>query len=77
MHCILITNVVTKILTVVPLIIIRSRFIRNEFNLESKSTIGVEFATWPISVDGKIVKAQIWDTGEYTQAQNIWKNGYQ
>ncbi|KAI6225079.1 hypothetical protein M3Y99_01379900 [Aphelenchoides fujianensis] len=30
-----------------------SRFTRNEFNLESKSTIGVE---------GKIVKAQIWDT---------------
>ena len=40
-----------------------SRFTRNEFNLESKSTIGVEFATRSISVDGKTVKAQIWDTG--------------
>jgi len=39
-----------------------SRFTRNEFNLESKSTIGVEFATRSISVDGKTVKAQIWDT---------------
>ncbi|KFD55072.1 hypothetical protein M513_03990 [Trichuris suis] len=39
-----------------------SRFTRNEFNLESKSTIGVEFATRSICVDGKIVKAQIWDT---------------
>lgn len=39
-----------------------SRFTRNEFNLESKSTIGVEFATRSIQVDGKIVKAQIWDT---------------
>ena len=41
-----------------------SRFTRNEFELESKSTIGVEFATRCINVDGKIVKAQIWDTGE-------------
>lgn len=39
-----------------------SRFTRNEFNLESKSTIGVEFATRSISVDGKTVKAQIWDS---------------
>ena len=40
-----------------------SRFTRNEFNLETKSTIGVEFATRSISVDGKTLKAQIWDTG--------------
>jgi small GTP-binding protein len=36
-----------------------SRFTRNEFNLESKSTIGVEFATRTIQTEGKIVKAQI------------------
>ena len=29
-----------------------SRFTRNEFNLESKSTIGVEFATRSIEVSG-------------------------
>ena len=39
-----------------------SRFTRNEFNLESKTTIGVEFAQKTISIDGKIIKAQIWDT---------------
>eukprot|EP01038_Epipyxis_sp_PR26KG_P010212 gene10212-13740_t len=39
-----------------------SRFTRNEFNLESKSTIGVEFATKSIQVDAKTIKAQIWDT---------------
>lgn len=39
-----------------------SRFTRNEFNLESKSTIGVEFATKSIAVDGARIKAQIWDT---------------
>lgn len=39
-----------------------SRFTRNEFCLESKSTIGVEFATRTLEVDGRVVKAQIWDT---------------
>lgn len=39
-----------------------SRFTRNQFNLESKSTIGVEFATKSIQYDGKKIKAQIWDT---------------
>ncbi|KAK8575122.1 hypothetical protein V6N12_062798 [Hibiscus sabdariffa] len=31
-----------------------SRFTRNEFSLESKSTIGVEFATRSLNVDGKL-----------------------
>ncbi|KAL1823156.1 hypothetical protein DCAR_0311022 [Daucus carota subsp. sativus] len=39
-----------------------SRFTRNEFSLESKSTIGVEFATRSITVEDKVIKAQIWDT---------------
>lgn len=39
-----------------------SRFTRNEFDIESKSTIGVEFATRSIKVGGKTVKAQVWDT---------------
>ena len=39
-----------------------SRFTRNEFSLDSRSTIGVEFATRSINVDGKTIKAQIWDT---------------
>ncbi|BAT86714.1 hypothetical protein LR48_Vigan09g276300 [Vigna angularis] len=39
-----------------------SRFTRNEFCLESKSTIGVEFATRTLEVEGRSVKAQIWDT---------------
>ncbi|KAI3972824.1 hypothetical protein MKX01_019482 [Papaver californicum] len=39
-----------------------SRFTRNEFCLESKSTIGVEFATRTLQVEGKTIKAQVWDT---------------
>ncbi|GMH12249.1 hypothetical protein Nepgr_014090 [Nepenthes gracilis] len=41
---------------------ILSRFTWNEFCLESKSTIGVGFATRTLQVEGKTVKAQIWDT---------------
>ncbi|XP_078172478.1 ras-related protein RABA2a-like [Carex rostrata] len=39
-----------------------SRFTRNEFLLDSKSTIGVEFATRTLQVEGKTIKVQIWDT---------------
>ncbi|RRT70789.1 hypothetical protein B296_00030267 [Ensete ventricosum] len=44
-----------------------SRFTRNHFSIDSKSTIGVEFATRTLQpnsrgVEGKTVKAQIWDT---------------
>jgi hypothetical protein len=39
-----------------------SRFTRNQFSLETKSTIGVEFATRSVQIDGKTIKAQIWDT---------------
>ena len=41
---------------------ILSRFTRNEFSIDTKSTIGVEFATRTISLEGKNIKAQIWDT---------------
>ncbi|KAF4676863.1 Ras- protein Rab-11A [Perkinsus chesapeaki] len=41
---------------------ILSRFTRGEFNLESRSTIGVEFATKSVRIGDKVIKAQIWDT---------------
>ncbi|XP_042379466.1 ras-related protein RABA5c-like [Zingiber officinale] len=39
-----------------------SRYARNEFNLHSKATIGVEFQTQSMEINGKEVKTQIWDT---------------
>ncbi|KAJ3436245.1 ras-related protein raba1f-like [Anaeramoeba flamelloides] len=39
-----------------------TRFTRNEFNIESKSTIGVEFATKSMKMKDKHLKIQIWDT---------------
>jgi hypothetical protein len=40
-----------------------SRFTKGEFYEDTKSTIGVEFAVKSIQIDGKTIKAQIWDTG--------------
>ncbi|KAG6507631.1 hypothetical protein ZIOFF_032982 [Zingiber officinale] len=48
-----------------------SRFTRNEFSLESKSTIGVEFATRSIRVDDKVIKAQIWDTAGQERSETL------
>ncbi|KAL5975951.1 Ras-related protein RABA4d [Asimina triloba] len=39
-----------------------ARFARNEFSLDSKATIGVEFQTRTLVIDHKTIKAQIWDT---------------
>jgi Ras-related protein Rab-11A len=48
---------------------ILARFARNEFSLDSKATIGVEFQTRTLVIDHKSVKAQIWDTaGQERQA---------
>ncbi|GAB4844630.1 Ras- protein raba3 [Ancistrocladus abbreviatus] len=41
---------------------ILSRFAKNEFSFDSKSTIGVEFQTRTVSIKSKVIKAQIWDT---------------
>ncbi|CAL9111867.1 unnamed protein product [Musa textilis] len=39
-----------------------ARFSRNEFSVDSKATIGVEFQTRTLNIDDKTIKAQIWDT---------------
>ncbi|KAL8151922.1 hypothetical protein V2J09_021730 [Rumex salicifolius] len=41
---------------------ILARFARNEFSLDSKATIGVEFQTRTLLIQHKSIKAQIWDT---------------
>ncbi|XP_010519373.1 PREDICTED: ras-related protein RABA4a [Tarenaya hassleriana] len=41
---------------------ILARYARDEFSLDSKATIGVEFQTRTLVIDHKSVKAQIWDT---------------
>ncbi|XP_030637253.1 ras-related protein Rab-25b [Chanos chanos] len=39
-----------------------SRFTKNEFNHDSRTTIGVEFSTRTVQLRGLTIKAQIWDT---------------
>ncbi|XP_036414501.1 ras-related protein Rab-25b [Colossoma macropomum] len=39
-----------------------SRFTKNEFNHDSRTTIGVEFSTRTVQLEGLTIKAQIWDT---------------
>ena len=39
-----------------------SRFTRGQFDLNSKSTIGVEFSTRQVEISGVVIKAQLWDT---------------
>ena len=48
-----------------------SRFVMNKFDLESKSTIGVEFATRNIKADNKLIKVQIWDTAGQERFRSI------
>ena len=53
---------------------ILARFARNEFSLDSKSTIGVEFQTRTLLIDHKTVKAQIWDTAGQERYSNFSSN---
>ncbi|XP_041664656.1 ras-related protein Rab-25-like [Cheilinus undulatus] len=39
-----------------------TRFTKNEFNHDSRTTIGVEFSTRTIHMNNYTIKAQIWDT---------------
>ncbi|TMS18507.1 Ras-related protein Rab-25 [Larimichthys crocea] len=39
-----------------------SRFTKNEFNHDSRTTIGVEFSTRTVQLENFTIKAQIWDT---------------
>ncbi len=41
---------------------ILKRFTHNEFDLETKATIGVEFSAKNLIIDSKKIKAQVWDT---------------
>ncbi|KAF8378625.1 hypothetical protein HHK36_029974 [Tetracentron sinense] len=53
-----------------------SRFARDEFRLDSKPTIGVEFAYRNIKVGDKLIKAQIWDTAGQERFRAITSSYY-
>lgn len=53
-----------------------SQFVRNQFNEDSRTTIGVEFATKTMVIKGKNVKAQIWDTAGQERYRAITSSYY-
>lgn len=55
-----------------------SRFAHNEFHGDSKATIGVEFRSKTMEIEGKEIKAQIWDTSgqeRYRAVTSVYYRG--
>ena len=55
---------------------ILSKYIKNEFNQNTKSTVGVEFGTKILKIEDKIIKAQIWDTAGQERYKSITSTYY-
>ena len=55
-----------------------SRYDKNEFDIHSKTTIGVEFTSHRLMVEGKVIGAQLWDTAgeeKYKSLTSIYYKG--
>jgi Ras-related protein Rab-11A len=50
---------------------ILSRYIRDEFSIETKSTVGVEFGSKKVKIKGTTIKTQIWDTAGQERYKSI------
>jgi small GTP-binding protein len=48
-----------------------TRYAKNDFNLDSKATIGVEFYSKIINLNDKIIKTQFWDTAGQERYRSI------
>jgi len=48
-----------------------TRWVQDEFSLETKATIGVEFATKAITIQGKLISAHVWDTAGQERFSSI------
>jgi Ras-related protein Rab-11A len=50
---------------------ILSKYLNDEFDPNSKATVGVEFATKNFTIEENVVKAQIWDTAGQERYRSI------
>ena len=50
---------------------ILSKYLSNEFDPDSKATVGVEFGTKDFKIEDNIVKVQIWDTAGQERYRSI------
>jgi len=48
-----------------------SRYLKNEFYFDSKTTVGVEFGAKRMEIEGVKIKAQIWDTAGQERFRSI------
>jgi small GTP-binding protein len=55
---------------------IMSKYLKNQFNENSKATVGVEFGSKLFKLNGHNIKAQIWDTAGQEKYMSINKNKY-
>ena len=53
-----------------------TRYLYNEFKLDSKSTIGVEFGSKELEINGLKTKLQIWDTAGQERYRSITTSYY-
>lgn len=50
---------------------IMSRYLKDEFSIETKTTVGVEFGAKKLELNGMSIKAQIWDTAGQERYKSI------
>ncbi|EAR85334.1 Rab-family small GTPase (macronuclear) [Tetrahymena thermophila SB210] len=55
---------------------IMNRFTENKFNVEIKSTIGVEYSKKTMVIDQAVIQASIWDTAGQERFRSLAKNYY-
>jgi small GTP-binding protein len=53
-----------------------TRFVKEEFLVESKTTIGVEFSNKVVALDGRQIKVQVWDTAGQERYRSIVSSYY-
>ena len=53
-----------------------SRFMKNQFDRDSMTTIGVDFSSKTLKIRNEIVKAQVWDTAGQDQFRSLAKCYY-
>ena len=55
---------------------ILTRYLKNEFKIDSKSTVGVEFGSKKLTIKGTKIKCQIWDTAGEERYRSITSTYY-
>lgn len=53
-----------------------TRFIQDEFNTESRTTIGVEFSAKTVTIRNKVIKTQVWDTAGQDRFRALARSYY-